>query len=419
MEAIVAGGGIGGLALALSLHQAGIGVRVYEAASVVKPLGVGINLQPTAVRELVELGLGDDLARIGNPTRFLKYFNKFGQDIHEEPRGLEAGYRWPQYSIHRGQLQLLLLSAVRNRIGTHNVRTGARLVSFGQHADQVTATIQDIKTGAMHVDHASILVGADGIHSAVRRQLYPTEGEPRFARQILWRAAVEAEPFLGGHTMIIAGHFQQRIIVYPIAPAKSSRRQLVNWICQLARSDETFPREDWNRNVGKDKVLNAFGTWRFPWLDLPAMIDRTSEIYEFPLIDRDPVERWTYERVTLLGDAAHPMHPIGSQAGSQAIIDARLLTKMLLSHSSPMVALQKYDQERRPAMNDIVLRNRNFGPEIAMQLVEERAPNGFRRIEDVISKEELRSTTNSFSTAAGLDVERVNNRSSFVPILTA
>src|SRR6516165_10418727 len=132
MEVIVVGGGIGGLTMALSLHQAGIAVRVYEAVPYLAPLGVGINLQPTAVRELTELGLGDVLARAGIATHALSYFNKFGQLIYTEKRGLAAGYKWPQYSIHRGQLQLLLLQAVRERIGNANFRSGLRFVAFGR-----------------------------------------------------------------------------------------------------------------------------------------------------------------------------------------------------------------------------------------------------------------------------------------------
>jgi 5-methylphenazine-1-carboxylate 1-monooxygenase len=420
MEAIVVGGGIGGLSLALSLHQAGISVRVYEAVRDPAPLGVGINLQPTAVRELTELGLDDELARIALATRQLSYFNKLGQLIHSEPRGLSAGYKWPQYSVHRGQLQMLLLRAVRQRIGNENFRSGLRFAAFEQNCDRVTATFRDVASGTNVVDDADILVGADGIHSAVRRQLYPAEGEPRFAGQIMWRAAIDAEPFLGGHAMIIAGHFHQRTIVYPMGPGATPGRLLTNWICQTSvqqasERETTPPREDWNQRVSKEKVLAAFGAWRFPWLDLPALIDRTPDIYALPLVDRDPVRAWSFGRVTLIGDAAHPMQPIGSQAGSQAIIDARVLTAALMVASNPVEALQHYDAQRRPVMNDITLRNRRFGPEAAMQLVEERAPDGFARIDDVISREDLEAIASSFSAAAGLDAETVNGRPSFVP----
>ena len=415
-KVIVVGGGIGGLSLALSLHQAGIAVSVYEAVDELAPLGVGINLQPTAVRELTELGLADEVARTGIATQRLSYFNKFGQLIWSEPRGLLAGYKWAQYSMHRGQLQMLLLRAVRERIGSDNVRSGMRLISFAQNRDQATATFKGGGSATLVTDEADILVGADGIHSTVRRQLYPSEGEPRFAQQLLWRAAIDAEPLLGGATMIIAGHFNQRIVVYPMGRGAKRDQLLTNWVCQLAVSDPSPPREDWNRKVEKDRVLAAFAGWRLPWLDVPALIRNTPNVYEFPLVDRDPVQAWSLGRVTLIGDAAHSMHPTGSQAGSQAIIDARALTAALLATKDPIEALANYDTERRPAMNEVTLRNRRFGPEAAMQLAEERAPDGFERIEDVVSRQELETAVASFSSAAGLDAELVNSRPSFVPL---
>jgi 5-methylphenazine-1-carboxylate 1-monooxygenase len=415
MQVIVIGGGIGGLTLALSLHQAGIAVRVYESVRDPAPLGVGINLQPGAVRELIELGLGDVLARTGIATQQLSYFNKHGQLIWAEPRGLQAGYKWPQYSIHRGELQMLLLRAVRGRMGQSSFRSGLRLTTFEQDRNRVTATFTGSESGTVLSDAADILVGADGIHSTVRRHLHPAEGSPRFARQVLWRGAVDAEPFLGGRTMVIVGHFHQRAIAYPIGVGSRAGSLLTNFICQASVPTDAPPREDWNRRVPRETVLTAFGQWRFSWLDIPALIECASDIYEFPLVDRDPVPAWTFGRVTLLGDAAHPMQPIGSQAGSQAIIDARVLTAALLRAPNPLEAMDQYERQRRPVMSDITLRNRRFGPEVALQLVEERAPNGFERIDDVISQQELETISTSFSTAAGLDIETVNSRSSFVP----
>jgi 2-polyprenyl-6-methoxyphenol hydroxylase-like FAD-dependent oxidoreductase len=413
MEVIVIGGGIAGLTMAVSLHQAGIAVRIYEAVRDLVPLGVGINLQPVAVRELTELGLADDLATSGTAIQQWSLFNKFGQLIWSEKRGLPAGYKWPQYAIHRGQLQSILLRAVRERIGEEHFRSGLRFTGFEEDRDRIAARFSDSRSGTHVVDEADVLIGADGIHSAVRRQLYPTEAKPKFAQQVLWRAALDAEPFLGGRTMVIAGHLHQRIVVYPMARGARPGQLLTNWICQVSAPGLAPPREDWNRRVLKDKVLAAFSTWRFPWLDMPALIERAADIYEFPLVDRDPVARWTFGRVTLIGDAAHPMQPIGSQAGSQAIVDARVLTAAILASADPIAALQRYDAERRPVMDDVTLRNRDLGPEAGMQLVEERAPNGFVRIEDVISQGELECIAKSFSVAAGLDPEIVNNGPSF------
>ena len=414
MKAIVVGGGISGLTMAMSLHQIGVDVRVYEAAREVTPLGVGINVQPNAVRELTELGLGERLAKIGVATEALAFFNKFGRPVWREQRGLAAGFAWPQYSIHRGRLQVMLAEATRERIGDA-LCTGHVFQKFVVRGDKVVAMFADRSGATIAEDDADILIGADGIHSAVRRQFYPQEGEPNFAGQILWRAAVETAPFLGGATMIIAGHFHRRIVVYPIGPGAEPGTLLTNWIAQMSVDTEAPPREDWNRKVDKDRFLDAFRDWRFDWLDFSRLVDETAEIFEFPLVDRHPVERWSFGRVTLIGDAAHPMQPAGSQAGSQAIVDARQLTASLLAERDPVAALAAYDRQRRPVMNDITLRNRNFGPEAAMQLAEERAPNGFERIDDVIPRAELEHISRSFQQAAGLDPAGLNVRPALVP----
>jgi 5-methylphenazine-1-carboxylate 1-monooxygenase len=413
MKVIIVGGGIAGLSLALRLHQVGIAACVYEAVANPSPVGAGMNLQPTAVRELTELGLGDELARVGLATGHLSLFNKFGQLICREPRGLGAGYRWPQYSIHRGELQMLLLRAVRGRMGSGAVRCGLTLADIDQTPDKAVALFRDQDGKDVRVE-GDVLVGADGIRSTVRRHLHPHEGQPRFGGQVLWRGEVEARPFLDGATMIIAGHLHQRAIVYPMGAASRSGMLRTNWVCQVDASKTAPPPEEWNRQTTPEQVLARFGTWRFPWLDVAALVAATTRILEFPLVDRDPVDRWTEGRITLIGDAAHPMYPIGSQAGSQAVIDASVLTAWLLAISDPCEALLRYDAVRRPAMQEVTLRNRAFGPEAAMQLVEERGPNGFDQIEEVISAQELEAITTSFSRAAGLDVDAVNGRRSFV-----
>ena len=415
MKAMIVGGGISGLTMALSLNQVGIPAVVYESVRTVTPLGVGINLQPNAVRELTELGFGDRVAGVATATQALAFFNKFGQPVWREPRGRAAGFHWPQYSIHRGKLQLLLAEAVRERLGPDSLRPGHHFLRSEERGGKVAARFEDRIGGGTVEDAADILIGADGIHSAVRRQLYPGEGEPNFAGQILWRAAMPAAPFLGGATMAIAGHFHQRAVLYPIGPAADgSDKMLTNWIAQMTVATAAPPREDWNRKVDKERFFDAFRDWRFDWLDLPQLIADTAEIFEFPLVDRHPVDRWSFSRVTLIGDAAHPMQPTGSQAGSQAIVDARILTAELMASSDPIEALHRYDQKRRPTMNDVTLRNRNLGPEAALQLAEERAPQGFKHIEEVIPRAELEQISRSFQIAAGLDPAMLNDRPSFV-----
>jgi 2-polyprenyl-6-methoxyphenol hydroxylase-like FAD-dependent oxidoreductase len=412
MKALVIGGGIGGLATALTLHQAGIEAIVFESVHKLEPLGVGINLQPNAVRELTELGLGADLAACGIETSTLAYYNRHGQPIWSEPRGRDAGYRWPQYSIHRGDLLMLLQAAARKRLGDDRIRTGMHLVSFDQNEHGVRAQFADRHSGeARGVEQGDLLIAADGIHSAVRAQLYPGEGPPRYCGQTMWRAAVEGPAYLDGRTHVILGHRDCKFLAYPIR-ATAPGRVLVNWIAEL-----TVPaseRADWNRRVEKSKFAGAFDHWRFAWLDVAELIRTTHAVYEFPKIDRDPVDRWSFGRVTLVGDAAHPMLPIGSQAGSQAIVDPRHLVRALREESGIEAALRRYEAERLPSMNEVTLRIRGMGQEQVMELAERRAPDGFTRIEDVIPQEEMQAFAEQFRSAAGLDRNYVNERASLL-----
>jgi 2-polyprenyl-6-methoxyphenol hydroxylase-like FAD-dependent oxidoreductase len=411
MRIAVVGAGIGGLAFALSAHRVGLDVRLFESASELRPLGVGINLQPNAVRELTDLGLGDRLASTAIPTAELAYFSKHGQRIWSEPRGLAAGYRWPQYSIHRGELQMLMLDAVRERLGSGAVATGHRLVSFDVAGDAVDAHFVEARgVEPAKTIRTDLLVGADGIHSAVRARLHATDGAPSYGKWVMYRGAVEASPFLSGRTMISAGTLDQRFVAYPMSRAAfAAGKALVNWVASLPReTEQPLPPEEWNRRVEKDRLLQAFAHWRFPWLDIAALIEQTADVFLFPFVDREPLPSWGRGRVTLLGDAAHPMYPVGSQAGSQAIVDARALAAALAAFA-PGEALEQYERLRRPAMNDLAARNRGLGAEAVLQTVEERAPNGFERLEDVISRQELEQVAASFKRLAGIDVDSVNN----------
>ena len=314
MKALIVGGGIGGLATALSLHEVGIEARVFESVETIRPLGVGINLLPHAVRVLDKLGLLPQLAAAAIPTAELIYFNKFGQMIWREPRGLSAGYTWPQLSIHRGHFQAILLDEVRRRLGADAVCTGCHLAQFEERDREVFARFVIRKSGATTAaEPGDVLVGADGIHSCVRGHLFPDEGGPRYAGKLLWRATTEAAPFLTGRSMIMAGHAAQKFVAYPICPeVASSGRSLINWIAELAADTVMPERRDWNRRGSKTDFAGAFAAWRFDWLDVPALIEGAAEVFEFPMIDRDPLQRWSFGRVTLLGDAAHPMYPVGS-----------------------------------------------------------------------------------------------------------
>jgi 5-methylphenazine-1-carboxylate 1-monooxygenase len=401
----VIGGGIGGLTAALSLHAAGIEVDVYEAVPAVKPLGVGINLLPHAVRELTELDLGDPLAALGIETEALIYANRFGQEIWREARGLGAGYHWPQYSVHRGRLQMLLLETVLSRLGRDRVHLDRRALDFTAEPDGVLVAFD------REAVRADVVVAADGIHSAIRAQLYPDEGAPKWNHRILWRGVSEAAPYLGGRTMVMAGHQNQKFVCYPIG--RTGRLSQINWIAELSFPEgHLWRREDWNRVANLDDFLPEFEAWQFDWLDVPAVIKAAAQVYEYPMVDRDPLPRWTFGRVTLLGDAAHPMFPIGSNGASQAIIDARTLAYALATGADIHAGLVRYEAARRPPTGQIVLANRGNGPEQVMQIAEERAPGGFDAIETVISCAELEEIAVRYKRMAGFDKDVLNQRPS-------
>jgi len=411
-SAMIVGGGIGGLVAALKLHRVGVSVRVFESVDTINALGVGINLLPHAVKVLTELGLADELDKIGLPTAELLYVNKFGQNIWREPRGVEAGYHWPQYSTHRGKLQMLLLEAVKRELGEGAVFTGHHLKSFQEFGDRVAAQFENRKTGgSLGYYYADIMIAADGIHSVVRKFYYPDEGKPKFSGRILWRGITESTPFLTGRSMIMAGYQDQKFVAYPVCPDTAEKgNSLVNWIAELAVDDEMPSRADWNRKIDKEIFAPAFQSWNFGWLNVPKLIDETDTVYEFPLVDRDPLPQWTFGRVTLLGDAAHPMYPIGSNGASQAILDADALGEAILEHHDAELALVAYEEARLEPTANIVLSNRKNGPEVVMQIVEERAPNGFTELEDIVSYQELEGISNRYKQIAGFDKEKLNSK---------
>lgn len=411
LHILIAGAGPVGLVAALHLHRRGFKVTVFESVSTIRPLGVGLNLLPHAVRELTLLELDQKLARISIPTAELSYHNKFGQLIWREPRGLSAGYRWPQYSVHRGRLQMLLLETTQERLGKDRIRTGLHLNSFEQDDEGVTARFIDRASGQSAGEaRGDVLIGADGIHSVVRQTFYPQEGSPPFSGRMLWRAVTEASPFLSGRSMIMAGHADQKFVAYPICPETAARgRSLINWVAELRVGGDRAPiPRDWNRRAGKEQFAAAFKDWRFDWVDVPALIAGAETVYEFPMVDRDPVPRWSHGRVTLLGDAAHPMYPVGSNGASQGILDAAALTDALASELDPAAALVRYETARLEPTAKLVKTNREHGPEVVMQLAEERAPNGFKDVTDVFGPNELEEIARRYKAIAGFDRERIN-----------
>jgi len=411
LKIIIVGAGPAGLTAALHLHRLGFEVSVFESVPAIHPLGVGLNLLPHAVRELTILGLDQKLAAIAIPTAELSYHNKFGQLIWREPRGLNAGYRWPQYSVHRGRLQMLLLEETEARLGKEKIRTGWHLDSFDQDDLGVTARFIDRATGLTAGEvRGDVLIGADGIHSVVRRSFFPQEGSPPFSGRMLWRAVTEGPPFLTGLSMIMAGHVDQKFVAYPICPDAADRgRSLTNWVAELRVGGDKAPiPRDWNRQADKKHFAPAFKDWRFDWLDVPALIEGAETAYEFPMVDRDPVPRWSHGRVTLLGDAAHPMYPVGSNGASQGILDAAALVEALVAEADPVAALKRYETARLEPTARLVQTNRQHGPEVIMQLAEERAPDGFNDVASVFAPGELEGIASRYKAIAGFDRERLN-----------
>jgi 2-polyprenyl-6-methoxyphenol hydroxylase-like FAD-dependent oxidoreductase len=399
MHVLIAGGGVGGLALALMLHQRGIACTVLEAAAEVKPLGVGINTLPHAIRELAALDLLPALDAVAIRTRELRYLNRFGQEIWKEPRGIWAGHDVPQFSIHRGHLHQVLWQAAKARLPADALLNNARLQGFTQNSTGVTAHLTDGRSLS-----GDVLIGADGIHSTIRATLHPHDGGIRWNGIQMWRGAVEWPAFEGGDTMIVAGDMKEKLVLYPIAPGASAATRLTNWVVCAQIGDASKPptrREDWSRPGQLDEVLAHVARFRIPFLDVAALVRATPEFWEYPMCDRDPLPFWTQGRVTLLGDAAHPMYPVGSNGASQAVLDARCLAD-LLAAQAPEAALAAYAAERLPKTAEIVRANRKGGPERVVDEVSARAPDGFAQLEDVISREELAAIAGGYAQMAGL-----------------
>jgi 2-polyprenyl-6-methoxyphenol hydroxylase-like FAD-dependent oxidoreductase len=413
----IVGGGIGGMTLALALRAAGIDdIEVYESVPAIRELGVGINVLPHGTRELAELGLLEELLAVGIPTAELVWYTKRGQRVWGEPRGLAEGYRWPQISIHRGQLLGILHRAVAERLGPQHIHTGHHLARLGERSgDGVWADFVDRATaGAVGRVEADLLVGCDGIHSAVRRALYPDEGPPTWTGRTMWRAVTLGPPFLSGRSMVYIVSRELGVVVYPIAKSEEERgRALINWVARIkTAADGTMPEQDWGRTARADEILGTFAAFVFDFLDVPALIRGAEVIYQYPLVDRDPLPTWDFGRVTLLGDAAHPMHPTGSNGASQAILDARVLARELALQPSIEAAVTAYDVQRRPATAAVVQANRQGAEGRCLNLVEERAPNGFTNLTDVVSLQELAEIVGDYQRTAGFDRDTLNNRPS-------
>jgi 2-polyprenyl-6-methoxyphenol hydroxylase-like FAD-dependent oxidoreductase len=414
-EVIIVGAGVGGLVLALSLHQAGISCRVYESVPEIKPLGVGINLLPHAARELDELGLLPALDRLGVHTRESIFFTRHGQFIYSEPAGRAAGYAWPQYSIHRGDLQMTLLAVTRERLGADSVVTDRRCTRVEQDDGGVTVHMTNEAGEDLPPARGAIVVGCDGIHSALRKQLYPAEGAPRYSGVNMWRGVTRCKPFLSGGSMVRAGWLAKgKMVIYPIRnDIDAEGNQLVNWVAEIESPKPA--QRDWTRAGRLEDFFPAFEDWHFDWLDVAALIRNADSVLEYPMVDQDPLPTWTRGRMTLLGDAAHPMVPRGSNGAGQAIIDARYLAGQFKRRGLTEAALQDYDRVRVDVTTKVVLTNRVNPPDAILREAYVRSGDQpYARIEDVISPAELQAISDRYKQIAGFDPETLRTRPSFV-----
>lgn len=414
---VIAGGGIAGLTAALSLHAVGrTDVMVVEAAPEIQPVGAGLNIMPNAVRELAALGLYEELAAVSVPTSELRYYHSSGSLVWQEPRGTGAGYRWPQLSIHRGQLQNVLSRAVRERLGRAAVVSGARVDDFTElPGAQLRVAIRDRASGATTDIGAEILIGADGIRSAVRSAMYPGEGEPPWNGMLVWRGVSWMPADRVGTFMFIAGNNRQKAVVYPMTiPAAPGEKVLVNWALAMPAEQDGAPdRSDWNRPVPTAKFRHHYEGWVFDGVDVGEVVDAAEAAFEYPMVDREPLVRWTFGGATLIGDAAHAMYPIGSNGATQSIIDGRALAHAMAAHEDPARALLAYEAERRPPMTELQRSNRRLGPEVVINMAHERAPDGFTDIHDVIPRTELETIARSYAVAGAFDPATVNRGSPY------
>jgi 2-polyprenyl-6-methoxyphenol hydroxylase-like FAD-dependent oxidoreductase len=416
LPVIVAGGGIGGLAVALTLQQIGVPCLVLEGVADPKPLGVGINLQPNAVRELYELDIGPtELDRIGIQAREWALVGLNGNDVYSEPRGLLAGYKWPQYSVHRGQLQMLLYRTAVARLGAEALRTGTRVTGYRNDVDRVTVLTR-AHDGAMGELRASLLIGADGLHSAVRAQMHPKQPPIQWGGAIMWRGTTPGIPIRTGASFVGLGTHRHRVVFYPLSqPDPMTRLATINWIAEITvDNSQGLPEGDWNKRVAIDAFIHHFAGWTYDWLDVPGMLRGATEVFEYPMIDRDPVPTWVDGRVALLGDAAHVMYPTGSNGATQAIIDARVLGAAMLAHDVSPEALRAYDAQLCEPISAVVLRNRGAGPFGLLNLLDERCGGVFDDIDAVIPAAEREAFMKRYKAAAGFAMEKLNAAPSII-----
>lgn len=404
--------------MALTLHQLGVPCVVFESVRDMRPLGVGINLQPNAVRELGDLGIGEAaLDGVGLPAKEWALVGLNGNDVYSEPRGRLAGYRWPQYAVHRGEFHLLLYRAVLERLGANAVRLGHRVAGYRKASGGSVTALVERADGRREEFEGALLIAADGIHSAIRAQMHPGQPPIHWGGALMWRGTTWAKPIRTGASFVGLGTHRHRMVFYPIShPDPRTGLSMINWIAEVTLdAAEGWKQDGWFRQVPIEDFVHHFEGWVWDWLDVPALIRGAESAFENPMIDRDPVPTWRDGPVVLLGDAAHPMYPTGSNGGSQAIMDARLLGAAMVEHGATSEALAAYDAKLCGPVSQLVLRNRGAGPFGLLNLVDERCGGTFDNIDDVIPPREREEFMAAYKKAAGFAIESLNNAPPTIP----
>ena len=416
-KVIIAGGGIGGLTLALTLHQIGVPFLVLEKSRTMRPLGVGINIQPNAVRELFDLGLTSEiLDTIGVSAKEWALVGLNGKEVYAEKRGLDAGYNWPQFAAHRGELLMLLYRTLIERAGAESVMLDAKVVKYlKQPAGEVDVSVRG-SDGSRFQISGSLLIGADGIHSAVRAQMHPDQPPIHWGGAIMWRGTVRTKPLRTESSFIGLGTHQHRMVIYPISKPEADGTVLTNWIAELTIDrNEGWFEDNWFKEVPIESFAHHFEGFRYDWLDVPSMLNESECGYMNPMIDRDPVATWIDGPVALMGDAAHAMYPTGSNGASQAIVDARVIGAAILTQGLTPDALKSYDDQLCKKVSELVLRNRSAGPFGLLDILNDRCGGVFENIETVISLEERNEFMRKYKTAAGFAIEALNEAPQTIP----
>ena len=416
-KVIIAGGGIGGLTLALTLHQIGVPFLVLETSHTMRPLGVGINIQPNAVREFFELGLTSEvLGKIGVPAKEWALVGLNGREVYSEKRGLDAGYNWPQFAAHRGELLMLLYRTLIERAGAESVMLDARVDKYLKRpSGEVDVSVRG-SDGSRFQISGRLLIGADGIHSAVRAQMHPDQPPIHWGGAIMWRGTVRAKPLRTESSFIGLGTHQHRMVIYPISKPAADGTVLTNWIAELTVDrNEGWLGNNWFKEVPIESFAHHFESFRYDWLDVPTMLNKSECGYMNPMIDRDPVATWIDGPVALMGDAAHAMYPTGSNGASQAIVDARVIGAAILTRGLTPDALKLYDNQLCKKVSELVLRNRLAGPFGLLDILNDRCGGVFENIDTIIPLEERNEFMSKYKAAAGFAIEALNEAPQTIP----